>query len=93
MSPALLTLTADSQAPPEEGAATTPHATAAADSSRQVVIIEMWAGIGTLSAAFDQNGHPPSAFCEIDQFLTNVFLARHSNVLFAGAFEDLAWKD
>jgi hypothetical protein len=77
---------------PKERAQLAQGRLSAPTSLQPVIIIEMWVGIGTLTAAFDLRGYPPSAFCEMDQLLTDVFLARHTNIQFAGKFEDMAWK-
>jgi len=59
---------------------------------KPVVIIEMWAGIGALSAAFVKHGYPLSAFCESDPLLTRVLRSEYPSAQFAGAFEDYEWK-
>ena len=48
----------------------------------EIIVIELWAGVASLSQAFEEQGILPAAFSEIDPSLLQRLKNRHRKALF-----------
>ena len=58
----------------------------------EIILIELWAGVASLSQAFEEQGIRPAAFSEIDTGLLQRLKNKHRKALFTGDFNSLEWR-